>query len=194
MARREEEEPEELDSYIGKRAFAYIVDIILTAIGPVILAIGLVMGGEYALEMPIYVGIIVGVVSFLVLHYLYFVICEGMGRCTPGTRMVGLEVALENPPVDDEGEAKDIPIGGKALVRNAPKLGALVGAAITLKNPALGCYFREFTPDEVIEMKPKRAWTPKEKGVCRVDVAKMSMPRPIDRAIVNPGFSSASLT
>jgi len=162
MARREEEEPEVLDSYATKRGIAYVIDIIITGIGPLLLALGLVMGGRMGLGMDWYFGLI-GVPVFLIVLFLYFVICEGMGRCTIGTRIVGLEVALENPPEpEDGGDVKDTPIGGKALMRNAPKLLLVVGAFLTLKNPSMGCVFREFRPDEYIEAKPRRSWTPKE--------------------------------
>ncbi len=166
MARREEEEPEVLDTYIGKRVGAYIIDLIFTLPGPVLLMLGLYLAGPYGLEMPIYIGILAGVGSFIVLQYLYFVILEGLGRCTIGTRVVGLEVALEDPPEDEEGNILDMPIGlGAGLKRNAPKL-IIVGGFMTLvKNPALGCYFREFTHDQVIESKPKRQWTPAEETV-----------------------------
>jgi hypothetical protein len=157
MAWRDEEEPEVLDTYMGKRIVAYFIDLIIfIAPGPVLLALGLWWAPPMGLEMGPVIGIVAGVVSFIVWQYLYFCLAEGFGRCTIGTRIVGLEVALEEPPEDVD----DAPIGGKAFVRNAPKLIIIGGIMTLIKNPALGCYFRPFTEPEVIEMKPKRAWTP----------------------------------
>jgi len=159
MARREEVEPEVLDSFIGKRIPAYIIDLILPGIVAGLVFAGLFLDGDLGINKGLPIAIGGAVVTLMFIQWLYFSLQEGFGKCTLGERIMGLEVAL----LDVEEDQDDIPVGGKAFVRNAPKLLLVVGGALTLvKYPSANCYFRPYTEQEIVQPVERRAWTPKE--------------------------------
>lgn len=167
MARREEEEPEVLDTFIGKRVGAYIIDLILPGLVAGLVFAGLFLGGDLGLDMGPIIAAAAAVGTLMLVQYLYFSLQEGFGRCTLGERAMGLEVALLEVGEDQE----DMPVGGAAFVRNAPKLLLVVGGAITLaKYPFANCYFRPYTEQEIIQAPERRAWTPKEPEATEEDV------------------------
>lgn len=148
------DEPEEIEQYKGKRVGAYIIDMIITAIPAVLLFVGLWMD----LGLSMVIGIVGAYLLFGLTQLLYFAILEGFGKCTIGERIVSLEVALLEPPED----VADSPIGGKAFMRNGLKFLFPLGAVSFFVNNFAGCYFRDYIEPEVIEVKAKRAWKPKE--------------------------------
>jgi len=160
MARRDEEEPEELDKFIPKRVIAYFIDQIFTLPVAILVALGLSWGGPWGGELvPLWAGLLIGIGVWGFLQWLFHSIMEGLGKCTIGERVVGIELALLDPPEDVDA----VPVGAKAFIRNFPKiLGVVGGIANLVVYPMVGTYFRPYTYPDVIELKPKRAWTPPE--------------------------------
>ncbi len=160
MARRDEEEPEELEKYIPQRVIAYFIDQIFSLGPAVLITLGLIWGGEWGIGLkPWWLGILIGLGTWAVLQYLFHSIMEGIGKCTIGERIMKIELALVDPPEDVDA----VPVGAKAFMRNFPKLlGVLPGFINLIVYPMVGTYFRPYTYPDVIEIKPRRAWTPPE--------------------------------
>jgi hypothetical protein len=156
------DEPEEEVTYKSQRVFAYIIDTVFPTVWPaVLLLIGFFYHGvEFVDNGTVNIIIFIALAwAFLgVTQYLYYAIMEGFGKCTIGERIMKIEVALLEPPED----VADAPIGGKAFVRNAPKLVFPLGAISFFVENFAGCYFREYTEPEALDVTPKRAWKPKE--------------------------------
>jgi hypothetical protein len=149
-----EEEPEGSDQFIGKRVGAYIIDSLIVGLLTSLLllfALKMDMGLSYL------VSILIAWAVFGPIQWFYSSLMEGFAKCTIGQRMMGLEVALVEPP--EEGD--DTPIGGRAFIRNILKFIFPLGFITLAIRDFAGCYFRPYTEPEPVPER-KAAWKPKE--------------------------------